>query len=337
MANKKSQPQLGNRSPTGKAGTAELWARLRFLLLAIVIYRLGTHIPVPGIDPENIPLRPLSDHTFAGPDYSLLPDTEFPYKLDWMYETDYRHLAGLTEYQRKTLTELRVRNRMQLAKARSQRLQLLKNAARIHVTHPQTAAAGSKVKIKVDVESLTAGHNFPTGFSAERQAWVEIRVTDQQGRLLFVSGDLDPNGDLRDSHSHYVEKGKLKWDKHLMNFQSKFVVLTAQGTERTEVLSVNRDLSPLNVLRPTDQPAQSFGRPAGFRISKSSIPPLATVGKNYPVRLPDGPGVYCVTVRLNFRNLPPVLFDKIGIPHLKHLLETVVIEQYEGKIVIPEN
>jgi preprotein translocase subunit SecY len=35
-------------------GLGELWTRLRFLLLAIIIYRLGTHIPVPGFDPERL-------------------------------------------------------------------------------------------------------------------------------------------------------------------------------------------------------------------------------------------------------------------------------------------
>jgi len=35
-------------------GLGELWARLKFLFLAIVIYRIGTHIPVPGIDPEQV-------------------------------------------------------------------------------------------------------------------------------------------------------------------------------------------------------------------------------------------------------------------------------------------
>lgn len=35
-------------------GLGELWARLRFLLLAIVIYRIGTHIPVPGLDPVQV-------------------------------------------------------------------------------------------------------------------------------------------------------------------------------------------------------------------------------------------------------------------------------------------
>jgi len=35
-------------------GLGELWARLRFLLMALVIYRIGTHIPVPGLDPVKI-------------------------------------------------------------------------------------------------------------------------------------------------------------------------------------------------------------------------------------------------------------------------------------------
>lgn len=35
-------------------GLSELWARLRFVFLAILVYRIGTHIPVPGIDPDQI-------------------------------------------------------------------------------------------------------------------------------------------------------------------------------------------------------------------------------------------------------------------------------------------
>jgi preprotein translocase subunit SecY len=31
-----------------------LFARLRFVLVALIIYRIGTHIPVPGIDPEQL-------------------------------------------------------------------------------------------------------------------------------------------------------------------------------------------------------------------------------------------------------------------------------------------
>ncbi|MFN7309213.1 MAG: preprotein translocase subunit SecY, partial [bacterium] len=37
---------------TGKYG--DLKRRLIFLLLALVVYRIGTHIPVPGIDPDQM-------------------------------------------------------------------------------------------------------------------------------------------------------------------------------------------------------------------------------------------------------------------------------------------
>jgi len=40
---------LGNQK-----GLGELWARLRFLFLAILVYRIGTHIPIPGVDPDRV-------------------------------------------------------------------------------------------------------------------------------------------------------------------------------------------------------------------------------------------------------------------------------------------
>src|SRR5882762_5849120 len=42
-------PQLGK---TGKFG--DLKKRLTFLLLALVVFRIGAHIPVPGIDPIRL-------------------------------------------------------------------------------------------------------------------------------------------------------------------------------------------------------------------------------------------------------------------------------------------
>lgn len=40
------------QAPAGKYG--DLTRRLLFLLLALVVYRIGTHIPVPGIDPDRL-------------------------------------------------------------------------------------------------------------------------------------------------------------------------------------------------------------------------------------------------------------------------------------------
>lgn len=41
--------------PAGmQSGLGELWARLRFVLIAIIVYRIGAHIPVPGINPDRL-------------------------------------------------------------------------------------------------------------------------------------------------------------------------------------------------------------------------------------------------------------------------------------------
>ncbi len=44
----------GNMPVGNTKGLGELWARLRFLFAAIIIYRIGTHIPVPGFDPDRL-------------------------------------------------------------------------------------------------------------------------------------------------------------------------------------------------------------------------------------------------------------------------------------------
>ncbi|MEE2891477.1 MAG: preprotein translocase subunit SecY [Pseudomonadota bacterium] len=47
-----------------QAGVQELLRRLLFVLIALLVYRIGTHIPVPGIDPER--LRALFEQNQGG-------------------------------------------------------------------------------------------------------------------------------------------------------------------------------------------------------------------------------------------------------------------------------
>ena len=44
----------GALSALSGGGLSELWARLRFLFMAIIVYRIGAHIPVPGINPDQL-------------------------------------------------------------------------------------------------------------------------------------------------------------------------------------------------------------------------------------------------------------------------------------------
>ena len=45
---------MARATDNNRAGLGELFSRLRFVLLAIIVYRIGTHIPVPGIDPAQV-------------------------------------------------------------------------------------------------------------------------------------------------------------------------------------------------------------------------------------------------------------------------------------------
>lgn len=48
-------------------GLGELWVRMKFLILAVLVYRIGTHIPVPGIDPGQVAaLFRANEGTFLG-------------------------------------------------------------------------------------------------------------------------------------------------------------------------------------------------------------------------------------------------------------------------------
>jgi preprotein translocase subunit SecY len=45
---------MANQLAGNQAGVAELRSRLLFVLFALLVYRVGTHIPVPGIDPSQL-------------------------------------------------------------------------------------------------------------------------------------------------------------------------------------------------------------------------------------------------------------------------------------------
>ena len=52
------------KSTGGSDKLADMKRRLWFLLLALVVYRIGSHVPVPGIDP--VVLKDLFDQQQSG-------------------------------------------------------------------------------------------------------------------------------------------------------------------------------------------------------------------------------------------------------------------------------
>jgi len=63
----------------------------------------------------------------------------------------------------------------------------------IEIEAPERVAAGEEITIRTHLTNNKAGHEFPTGPLDIIQAWVEITVTDQNGRVVYQSGHLDEN------------------------------------------------------------------------------------------------------------------------------------------------
>jgi hypothetical protein len=62
---------------------------------------------------------------------------------------------------------------------------------RLELEAPSRARRGGRIPIRVILTSNKVGHDFPTGPLDMIQSWVEVRVTDDRGNLIFASGRRD--------------------------------------------------------------------------------------------------------------------------------------------------
>ncbi len=169
------------------------------------------------------------------------------------------------------------------------------------------------VRFSIGVKNLTDGHNVPTGFIAERMLFLQVTVTDPSGEQIFISGDLDPNYDVRDLHSLFVHNGDLSLDQQLFSLQSTFLTRNNRGTEREQVLPLNFSPSPLPFIRPSRFSATLLGRPDGARIHRRAITPLYERKAKYRIgkKKLNGPGTYNVNVKMIAGMIPVNLVDDI--------------------------
>jgi hypothetical protein len=64
-------------------------------------------------------------------------------------------------------------------------------AVALELELPATAAAGEPVSLRAIITSNKVGHDFPTGPLDIIQSWVELKVTDEGGRTVFATGEVD--------------------------------------------------------------------------------------------------------------------------------------------------
>jgi Cytochrome c554 and c-prime len=294
-----------------------------------------THSPAAKVGNVFTAERKHTNHMMVGPDYSIIHRGIFPHNpkavredcsyakdeglatmREWLYFDDAagwgtasfeKNIPEGTQFQSPwddQIMRIKARRILKeqyklLAEATTQRLQLLRAGYSLGGIEVKKASRKG-IRFSIPVCNVTRGHGVPTGFDAERVVFLRTMAWDQNGKLVFQSGDLDPNGDVRDSHSAYVHNGKIPLDRQLMSLQTRFVTRNIRGGEREQVVPVPYSVDPLPFMRPLTRPFTVIGRPTGARKHKQNIEVNGQRVGNYHIskKQLNGPGNYHVRVQL---------------------------------------
>lgn len=282
--------------------------------------------------------RKLTSHYFAGPDSPIVHPGIFPHNVkaaqfktlhEWL-EFDVEAGWGTDEFEdtidddsafpaawrsiddRYDAREIIDEQLELLEWAKGKRLEVMQNGFELSDIQVEKASRNG-IAFKVEVRNATDGHHVPTGFDAERLVFLEVTVTDSESDVVFRSGDRDPNGDLRDTHSSYVLRGEVPRDRFLLSLQSIFLTRLVRGGEREQVLPVNTSVSALPFVRPESRPTILYGRPRGARKHRQTIEPGGRRVAKYRVAKDEltGNGPYRVDVKLRYQAVPVNLISAI--------------------------
>ena len=168
---------------------------------------------------------------------------------------------------------------------------LMATAAEIRIDLDPAASAGTPLDVHVTAKNRITGHRLPTGTTFIRQVWLALTVTDAKGAMIYQTGDLDANGDLRDAFSELDPYG----DHDLVTLGSRLIDAGGNPTR----LSWRAVEHTSTTLAPLHERTWTF------------FVPVAA----------DTPGPLAVKARLRFRAYPPHLLRLIGLEELVQDLE----------------
>jgi len=323
-------------SPANKAGTSCQDCHMGVTPGIKSGYAVGPAAMVGGVP---TPDRKRTNHMFAGPDYSIIHPGMFPHNVKaqklatlrewltfddsagwgtdafenkvskdyafpprWKSVDDRYDARAILNDQKKLLNDLDI-----------QRHQLLRRGYQLH-SFDIVKNDAKGLDFKVEVANATDGHGTPTGFDAERLVFLQVSVKDAAGKVVFVSGDRDPNGDVRDIHSEYVHNWELPFDDQLFSLQSKFIVRNARGGEKEQILAVSYSLDPLPYVRPETRSFVLQARTFSARKQARLLPPLSSRWAEYHVDASQltGRAPYRVHVSMISQMVPVNLMQEIS-------------------------
>lgn len=319
-------------------------------------YPIGSAAEVNGKSVNN--QRKHSSHLFYGPGQSIAHPGLFPHNekalrwnLDQWLTFDWRAGWGTAPFEKALADKLihcdfpehwkSVDERKDARKVLDENFRLLDAKrqsstavleAAGHVDGPFFAAQprlGEELAFEYLVTNKSDGHNMPTGsLGAQPQMWLNVSLIAPDGRRVWESGHLDPNGDLCDLNSTYVNQRQIPADNQLFNLQTKFLITGVKGTDRELCLPINIDADQIPFLRPGAQPISVLNHPPAIRMEAHSIPALGTRKAKY--RIPPEYITQCGTYRLSARmrsRIEPLYFIRFcdGTPEMqRRMLEQTI-------------
>ncbi|MCP4249759.1 MAG: cytochrome b/b6 domain-containing protein [bacterium] len=165
---------------------------------------------------------------------------------------------------------------------------------RLELVGPDSVKPGDQVDLQVVVTNNKTGHGFPTGPLDIIRSWVELTVTDAQGKVVFQNGQLD-------------EKGQM--DPEGLVFKAEGIDRYGNDIDRHNLWEMvgarfKRTLYPGF----SDTASYSFGCPA---FSTPAVPEPGDDEQQLAFAAPGDVGELKVTAVLNYQKADAAFLDKL--------------------------
>ena len=213
---------------------------------------------------------------------------------------------------------------------------LVQRAVEMSLSETPAVVAGATLPLRITLTNVSCGHRVVSGFSQERQMWLEATVVDATSRELFSTGYLrrfdadtmefleDPDGD--GEHDEDWANNGIAYaggggetpilpaievegpDRHLTTFTNHFEYVDGNGKHH----EVHLPFAPNNHMN-----------------NWRTLPPFEpqTVAFNVPIPS-DAEGPLSISVRLRFRHFPPVFLRYLTI-HPGSLVDESMLDRLE--------
>jgi len=160
---------------------------------------------------------------------------------------------------------------------------------------PKEVAPGENIDLRVVMASNKVGHDFPTGPLDIIQSWLDITVTDDQGRVTYTSG--------KRNEKHFIEPGSFLFKAEPVDQHGNLI----DRHNLWEMVGVRYR----RALFPGYSDAVQFQIPCSGALGEDKD---AAVAEERPdpqvtVPAPDQPGEYTISVALLYRKVDQYLLN----------------------------